>query len=306
MAKRKIIIDCDPGIDDAYAILYALAHENIDVLGITTVSGNVNVDKTTRNAQKLVSLSGKSVPIAKGADKPLVKTPFYAENIHGKNGLGNYELDIDRAPLHEKNALEWLKETLEKEEKVTLVAVGPLTNIAQLLLVYPHLKEKIEEIVVMGGGLRNGNTTPAAEFNFYVDPEAAKIVFDSQLPLTMAGLDVTEKCLLYKDDIEKLKNTSFVAHELANMSESGKKVHGIRNVYTALHDLVAVMYCVQPELFEIETYHVDVVVEEGLARGMTIADRRMVPKLKPNTNVILDVNREGFVEETLRTYRKYR
>jgi len=304
--SRKIIIDCDPGVDDAYAIMYALAHPELDVVAITTVSGNVSIDHTTRNAQKLVSLSGKSLPIGRGADIPLVKDPFYAEYIHGKNGLGGYELDIEKHPLYDGSAIELIKNSFDKHHKLTIVALGPLTNIGHFLILYPEYKERIEEIVIMGGGLKNGNTTAAAEFNIYVDPEAARIVFHSGIKLTMAGLDVTEKALLFREDVDSLDSLGEVGSILANITRKARKIHGKEKVYTALHDLVSVMYLVKSEIFETKDYWVDIICEEGPCRGMTLADRRsFVRNPQTNTTVILNLDRRAFLDELFSTIDNY-
>ncbi|GAA0370965.1 hypothetical protein GCM10008932_22980 [Alkalibacterium iburiense] len=179
--KRPIILDCDPGVDDAFAIAMAFLEDDLDVRAIHTVAGNVTVEHTTKNARGLVKVLGVDVPIAKGASGPLICDPHFAAEVHGENGFGGVEL-TDLAPLSEQTAMESYVTLLsEADEKVTIVATGPLTNLALLIKSYPHLLEKIDCISLMGGGLKGGNTTSAAEFNFFYDPHAAHIVFSSGL-----------------------------------------------------------------------------------------------------------------------------
>ena len=304
MSKEIVLIDCDPGIDDAYALLYALADDNLDVRLISTVSGNVNVDVNTDNAQRIVKIAKKSVPIVKGANRPLVKAPHYAEHVHGKNGMNNYVYkNNDKMELLDKTFLQAYYDEITKAEKpVIIAAVGPLTNIANLLLSYPQIKDKIKYITIMGGGLKGGNTTIAAEFNFYADPEAAKIVMESGLPIIMAGLDVTEKTVVSLDLINKLEGLNEVGKFLADILDPQSSYMKVDK--GSLHDVVALMAINNLDIFESENFNVFVETNEGLTRGMTIADRRMSSEAGP-VKVLLDVDIERFKKELISKIKNY-
>ena len=204
--RKNIIIDCDPGIDDAVALAAAFANrDKLNILGICTVAGNQSIDKVTENALRIVNFLGApEIPVAKGASEPLVKKACPAATVHGENGLGNTELPKGDNVIVSNNAITFMEETirnLPEGEKITLVPLGPLTNIALLLKVYPEVKEKIDEICLMGGSASGGNVTATAEFNIWHDPEAAKIVFESGVNVVMCGLDVTRICGLDKEHI---------------------------------------------------------------------------------------------------------
>ena len=200
MEKRKIIMDCDPGIDDAIALAYAAAHpEAFDLLAVTTVAGNQTIEKVTRNALDLTALYKLNVPVAAGMVEPIVREPQTASEFHGENGLGDCTIPKSDAEPVKEMAVFYIKKLLTElpeGEKVTLICTAPLTNIGILLKIYPEVKNKIQEIILMGGAIAGGNATASAEFNIYVDPEAARIVFKSGVPVVMCGLDVTEKCAL--------------------------------------------------------------------------------------------------------------
>ena len=196
-SKKKIILDCDPGHDDMMAIMLAAASENVDLVGVTTVAGNQTGDKTFRNACQVLTLIKEDIPVARGSDKPLVRDLVTSPQFHGQTGLDGAHLPpVGIKPLT-VHAADFIITTLEQSrKKMTLIPTGPLTNIALALIKAPRIKEKIERIVLMGGGMHDFNVTPAAEYNIYVDPEAARIVFGSGVPLTMVGLDVTNRAKL--------------------------------------------------------------------------------------------------------------
>ncbi|MFV0255286.1 MAG: nucleoside hydrolase [Erysipelotrichaceae bacterium] len=299
MKKRKIIIDCDPGIDDAFAITIALRDPSFDVLGIHTVSGNVSVENTTRNAQGLLYLLGSDVPVHMGSSEPLVIEPIYASDVHGANGFSEYKFDDDKlSPLSCLSSIDAYKKVLsESNERVTIIAMGPLTNIAILLKSYPELKKKIECISLMGGGIKGGNVTVAGEFNFYADPHSAAIVFNSGVDIVMAGLDVTEAAKIYKEDIEEIKNKGgelgLCLHEIYQNLLNKNFSEG--NGYTATpHDSVAVLCLLHPELFEGRDLFVEIDFSEGRTRGMSIADVRKSPASHCNAHVLLNVNKDEF------------
>lgn len=293
-----ILIDCDPGHDDAIAILLALANpERLDVLGITTVGGNQALDKITDNALKLLSFVGRDVPVAKGAKGPILGELRTGEEAHGDSGMDGPVLPPSRfAPLG-RRAVEFMAETIRSSDRpVTLVPIGPLTNIALLLVAYPDVKEKIERISLMGGGLAYGNVTETAEFNIYVDPEAARAVFESGVPIVMSGLDVTDKAAIYEEEIARLKRggkVSVMVGELLDFYSIYSRKLGFEG--SSLHDPCAVAWLLKPELFESRNYRVTVETGGGLTRGMTVADRRKKPDGVPNAEVLLDVDRDGFI-----------
>ncbi|NEG88562.1 nucleoside hydrolase [Bifidobacterium aerophilum] len=295
---RQVIIDCDPGHDDALALMTALANtDELRVLAVTTIGGNQTLAKVTANARHILGLLGSDVPLASGQDRPLVKPLRCAPEAHGDSGMDGPALSGYDHPLASDNAVTFMHDLImDADGPVTIVALGPLTNVALLLRTFPEVKDRIEMISLMGGGIDHGNSTPLAEFNIYVDPEAAHIVFASGLPIVMAGLDVTERAQITLDEIDGLHGRgpiSEVAYELLRFySESG---HQFGFVDSPIHDLCAVEYLLDPSLFHGERRHVDVVTDEGAARGLTFVDARPKPALPDNALVLTDVDREGFV-----------
>lgn len=294
-----IIIDCDPGHDDAIAIMLAYAHRDVlDIRGITTVGGNQTLEKITDNALRILQFIRADILVAKGATGPLLGKLVTGEEAHGESGMDGPELPPAIARPIDQGAVEFMLELIRSSaEKITLVPLGPLTNIALLLTAYPEVKEKIEMISLMGGGISYGNVTSTAEFNIYVDPEAAKIVYESGIPMTMSGLDVTDKAAIFEDEIEALKQrgpASVLVGELLDFySIYGKKMGYIGN---ALHDPCAVAWLLQPELFQSRHLHVTVETEGKLTRGMTVADQRKKPVSVPNVEVLVDVDRDAFIK----------
>ncbi|NLK64865.1 MAG: nucleoside hydrolase, partial [Tissierellia bacterium] len=278
MKKRNIIIDCDPGIDDLVAISFALANEDkFNILGITTVAGNQTIEKVTLNTLKVLSYYNRNIKTAIGQKRPLIREKSAVTSVHGENGMGDCHLPEPTLELYSDNAITFLRDTiLSQEEKVTLVAVGPLTNIALLLKVFPEVKEKIELISIMGGSTIGGNRTPYAEFNVWADPEAARIVFDSRLPIVMSGLTVTHSAGLYKDDVERLASSSGKATQLCGkmLQYYFKGDHVKGGTFTPIHDACALMYLLYPELYEFRHMQVLVDCSEELNRGNTVADTR--------------------------------
>lgn len=301
MKKLPIIIDCDPGIDDAFALFYALRNPGFDVKLITSVSGNVNIDVTTRNARGIVAASGRDVRVAQGANRPLIAEPLYAEEVHGVSGLGEFTFaeDADFAPLDPMGAVDAMIDVLEaSNEKVTIVAVGPLTNIAQLILSYPKLTDKVEKLSIMGGGLKGGNTNIAAEFNILVDPEAASIVFNSGLEIIMAGLDVTEKTTIDRNDLDVIKTLGKQGAMLEQMMGPNKSGN--------LHDVVSLVVLNKPEIFSGEKHKVVVELSGMYARGMTIADQRYADRsTDEKVWVLKDLDKAAFKEELIRGLEEY-
>lgn len=266
----RIIIDCDPGHDDAVALLMAFAHD-LDVRAITTVCGNNVLDKMTRNAHIVAAVAKKDITIAAGAEAPLINAPYISSEFHGESGMDGPSILPDITPVkNPRSAVEVLKEEIERGgEKLTIVAIGPLTNIALLLKTYPQLKSGIERIVLMGGGMQHGNVNEYAEFNIFVDPEAAQIVFASGLPIVMCGLDVTEQAIIYADEFEYLRSRGTVGRffcELMDFYGSKSALFGATGCM--LHDPCAVAYLIQPALFRGTQMGIEVELA-GEERGRT-------------------------------------
>ena len=259
--KLPVLLDGDPGHDDAIAWMLAKASPLLDIRGITSVAGNQTIEKTTYNARRVAALLGIDAPIAMGRPGPLLSDPITAGNIHGQTGLDGPRLPEPAGELSPLGAVELMAMVLrESEEPVTIVSTGPQTNVAALLLAHPELKEKIARISLMGGGIATGNWTPAAEFNILVDPEAARIVFTSGVPITMAGLDVTEKALIMPEDFERVRALGNpVSDIVAQWLEFFYKFHrSIGYAGAPMHDPCAVMALIHPEIFTIRPMYVQI------------------------------------------------
>ncbi len=298
---RPIILDCDPGHDDALAIVLAMARPEIDLLGITTVAGNAPLEATTRNALRVLALLGRTdIPVAAGADRPLVRPLEVADNVHGVSGLEGAELPDPLADPRPEGALAFMAATLAAtEEPVTLVPTGPLTNIATLLLAHPELADRIDRICLMGGAIHEGNWTPAAEFNIWVDPEAARIVFRSGSPITMIGLDVTHRAVFGEADVARLEALGTpVSAVFADLLRFFARFHADRYGWdgSPIHDAVAVAHLAVPALVETIPYRVDVETAGELTRGRTVVDDRGVPGPPPNADVAVAIDRQRFVD----------
>lgn len=296
-----VIFDCDPGIDDAIALMlaYSDAGKNLDIKAVTTVGGNQTAENTLRNALSLLSFLGVDAKIAKGANGPLMRPLVTAAEVHGESGLEGATLPEPTLVQLETGAVETMINILnDSDEKVTLIATGPLTNVAELLLVCPAAAEKIERIVIMGGACFGGNQSPAAEYNIYVDPEAAKIVFGSGVPIVMCGLDVTTKAVVYPSEIEKIKSigkkvSGVMAGFMDFYSEFHKKL-GISGIY--MHDPSAVAYVIDPTLFTTKMCHVDIETQGEFTRGCTVVDYDGISGKTKNAEVVFGVDRDRFVK----------
>ena len=301
MGPKPVILDVDPGHDDAVALMLACGHPDLDLLAVTTVAGNVPIEKTTRNALRVLALVGRhDVPVGVGASGPLKRPLHTAEDIHGESGLdGPEELpDADFGP-DERGAVELISETLRaSREPVTLVPVGPLTNIALLLRRHPDLKARIARVSLMGGSIGLGNTTPAAEFNIYVDPEAASEVFESGLPITMSGLDVTHLADVGPEERKLLRATGRVGGVVAGFLDyfaaNYENTFGFDD--PPLHDPVAVAAVLEPGLLKTRPMRVDVECGSELTRGETVCDFHGVTGKRPNADVGVELDREAFFE----------
>ncbi|MTD41427.1 ribonucleoside hydrolase RihC [Erwinia sp. CPCC 100877] len=290
--KRPVIIDTDPGIDDAVALSIALNHPALDVQLVTTVAGNVNVHKTTQNTLKLVSFFGKEVPVAKGCDKPLLIQLEDSADIHGESGMDGYDFPASDLKALDVHAVEAMKEViLASPEPITLVPIAALTNIALLFSMYPETKQNIKEIVMMGGSLSRGNTNTSAEFNTYVDPHAAQIVFQAGLPLVMVGLDVTSTAVLTKNETEKIKEFGKVGamfYSLFQHYRGGSLQTGLK-----MHDVCAIAYLTDPDLFKTQETFVEIALD-GPAAGATVADLKMKYHNAANAKVCLEIDIPAF------------
>lgn len=302
MPPRKIIIDTDPGQDDAVAILLALASpEEIEVLGITCVAGNVPLDLTSRNARIVCELAGKpDVKVFAGCDRPLGRDLVTAEHVHGKTGLDGPDLPDPSMPLQDGHAVDYIIDTLRAEPagSVTLCPLGPLTNIATAFEKAPDIVAKVQEIILMGGGyFEGGNITPTAEFNIYVDPQAADIVFRSGVPLVVMPLDVTHKALVTKsrNDAFRALNTP-VGTAVAQMTDFferfDKEKYGSNGA--PLHDPCVTAYLINPELFTGRHINVEIEVTSELTMGMTVADWWRVTNRAPNAMFMGGIDADGF------------
>ncbi|WP_324007444.1 pyrimidine-specific ribonucleoside hydrolase RihA [Aeromonas dhakensis] len=297
-----VILDCDPGHDDAIALILALASPELKVLAVTTSAGNQTPDKTLNNALRILTLLGRDdIPVAAGAPKPLARELIIADNVHGESGLDGPKLpDPAFAPVA-MTALELMAKCLrESPEPVTLVPTGPLTNIALLLAAHPELKSKIARIVLMGGAVGAGNWTPAAEFNIYVDPEAADMVFKSGLPITMCGLDVTHQAQVMDEDIERVRTiTNPVAQCVAGLLDFFMIYHRDPKWGFAgapLHDPCTIAWLLAPALFHGVECRVDIETGGTHTSGMTVVDRYGLTGKPANALVLLGLDRAGFID----------
>ncbi|MFC3189889.1 pyrimidine-specific ribonucleoside hydrolase RihA [Pseudocitrobacter faecalis] len=297
-----IILDCDPGHDDAIAIVLALASQELDVKAITSSAGNQTPDKTLRNVLRMLTLLKRTdIPVAGGAIKPLMRKLIIADNVHGESGLDGPTLpEPGFAPLS-CTAVELMAKTLrECDQPVTIVSTGPQTNVALLLNNHPELHAKIAQIVIMGGAMGLGNWTPAAEFNIYVDPEAAEIVFQSGIPVVMAGLDVTHKAQIHIEDTERFRAinnpVSTIVAELLDFFFEYHKDEKWGFVGAPLHDPCTIAWLLKPELFTTVERWVGVETQGKYTQGMTLVDYYFLTGNQPNARVMVDVDRQGFVD----------
>ena len=298
---RNIIIDTDPGQDDAVAILLALASPELKVLGITAVAGNVPLDLTQKNARIICELAGfPDTLVFAGCDRPINRPLVTAEHVHGKTGLDGPQLAPPTMALQDQHAVDWIIDTLRAAPpaSVTLCPLGPLTNIAMALQRAPDIKPAIAEIVLMGGGFfEGGNITPTAEFNIYVDPHAADIVFKSGLPLTVMPLDMTHKALTSKARVDAFRamgtDVGRMTAEWTDFFERfDKEKYG--SLGAPLHDPTVIAYLIQPELFSGRIINVEIETQSELTMGMTVADWWRVTDRAPNCTFMRDIDTDGF------------
>jgi inosine-uridine nucleoside N-ribohydrolase len=296
--STPIVIDCDPGHDDAIAILLALASPEVELLGITTVAGNQTLDKTTRNALKVLELAGRTdIPVAAGAGAPLARTLRVAANVHGESGLDGPSLPEPTTDVVGAHAADFLAELIEPG--VVLVPTGPLTNVALMLERHPDVRERLDRIVWMGGAIAEGNVTPAAEFNAFVDPEAAAAVFASGIPVTMIGLDVTHMALFTREHADRLRGTGAAGRVVAELSDFFQRFHESRYAFdgSPIHDALAVAHVIDPTLVTTIECNIEIETASQFCDGRTVVDRWLVRDDAPrNAHAGIDVDASRFLE----------
>ena len=292
--STPIVIDCDPGHDDAIAILLALASPEVELRGISTVAGNQTLDKTTRNALKVLELADRTdIPVVAGADAPLRRTLRTAANVHGESGLDGPDLPEPATTTVDGDVVDLLADWLEPG--VVLVPTGPLTNVARLLERHPRATERI---VWMGGAIAEGNVTPAAEFNAFVDPEAAAAVFGSGVDVTMIGLDITHKALFDSTHAERLRGAGKAGKAVAELADFFLEFHRRRYRFDGapIHDAMAVAQVIDPTLVTTLECNISIETESQFCDGRTVVDRWLATDLPRNAHAGIDVDAERFLE----------
>jgi pyrimidine-specific ribonucleoside hydrolase len=295
---KPVIIDCDPGHDDAMAIMLAVASPELELVAVTTVAGNQTLDKVTANAIRVLDVvQADHIPVAAGADRGLIHTAHAAGEVHGETGLDGPDLPPPSRAPEPLHAVELLAQKL-RERPLTLIAVGPLTNIALLIATHPELAGQIEQVVIMGGAIGLGNVTPSAEFNVWADPEAAHRVFSSGLDVTMVGLDVTHRAMLSAERADALRETGRAGAVVADLHGFYRQFH--EKVYghsdTPVHDALAVAHVIKSEVITTEHLPVEIDVTQGPCRGRTVVDRLRRTGQPPNAQVAADVDAAAFID----------
>ena len=304
MSRQRIIIDCDPGQDDAVALFLAMASpDELEILGITAVAGNVPLELTQRNVRLMCDIAGHGdIPVFAGCDRPMVRDLLTAEKVHGKTGVDGIEIVEPRTPLQDQHAVDFIVETLRAadDESVTLVPTGPLTNIGTVIDRAPDVLAKIRQLVIMGGAMREGgNYSPSAEFNILVDPHAAAIVFDCGRPITSMGLDVTHQVLSTRARVERIRQLGNpVAEATAGMlgffERHDSKKYGVEGA--PLHDPCTIAWLLDPQLFEGKFCNLSVETQSELTMGHTAIDFWQVTDRPHNVNWIHSVDADGFYD----------
>ncbi|WPA92627.1 nucleoside hydrolase [Providencia zhijiangensis] len=297
---KKIILDCDPGHDDAIAMLLAYGNPDIDLLAVTTVAGNQTLEKVTRNARAIAEMANiRGIPFAAGSARPLVREVEVAPDIHGDSGLDGPELPTPTLALDERHGVNLIIDTIMSHppKTVTLVPTGALTNIALAARLEPRIVERVKEVVLMGGGYHVGNWSPVAEFNIKIDPEAAHIVFNEKWPLTMVGLDLTNQALATPDVVAKIaeidtKCSKFVVELLDFFGKMYKQAQGFDA--PPVHDPCAVAYVIDPSVMTTQKVPVDIELTGTLTLGMTVADFRHPAPADCHTQVAVKLDRDKF------------
>ncbi len=308
--RRKIILDVDPGHDDAAAIMLAAAAPNLDLLAITVVAGNQTLEKTVRNARNVCTVAGiRGIPVAAGMSRPMVREAITAADVHGQTGLDGPHFGEPTVPLDSRHAVDLIIELLVKSAgDITLVPTGPLTNIAMAMRKEPKILPKIEQIVLMGGSYQLGNVTPAAEFNIHADPEAAHIVFTSGRPITMMGLDLTRQALATKEEVSRIRSlgnrAAILFSELMEFfSKTQKEVFGWDA--PPLHDPTTIAWLIDPTCIETKPMHVVIELRGEQTYGRTCCDYFGITKRAPNAQVATKLDFRKFWDIIYNTYKRY-
>lgn len=307
---RPIILDCDPGHDDALAMLLALSRPEVRLLGVTTVAGNSTVENTTRNALSVLTLVGRTdVPVARGADRPLRRPLVTAAHVHGQSGLEGADLPAPAVAPVDDDAVSFIARQVEQSsEPVTLIPTGPLTNIALFRERHPQLWERIDQVCLMGGSMGEGNMTASAEFNIWVDPDAAAAVFEGGRPLTMIGLDVTHQARLTLSEADRMEATGNRTGAIfADLMRYFAKFHAEHYGWdgSPIHDAVAVAHVLDLGLVDTRPYRVDIETESALTRGRTVVDVHAISGKPANADVGVGVDRAGFIDLLLRAVAQF-
>lgn len=308
MEKQKIIIDCDPGHDDAINLLLAAKNPNLEIIGITVEAGNQTIEKTTLNTLNLVQYLDIDVPVSKGDGKPLKRSPMTCAAIHGESGLDGFTFPKLYKKLDNRNAVTLIHDLLESNNNVILIPTGPLTNIAKVLITYPELKKNIKSIILMGGSIGHGNVTPAAEFNILCDPEAADIVFNSGLDVYMIGLDVTRKALVLPEVMERMKKINNKASKLFNdlmvvFNQNQKKIFGFSGA--PLHDPGTIISLLNKDVFDFKKMNVVIDVTGGPSYGRTNCDQFDYLHQPKNAYVAVNINVGEYWNEVEKGIKNY-
>ena len=308
MRKIPVILDGDPGHDDAIAWVFAKADPRLDIRAVVSVAGNQTIEKTTYNARRICALLGIDAPFAKGAVAPLKADPVTAGNWHGESGLDGPQMPEPSQPVSALSAPDLMAQViLQSEDPVTIFTTGPQTNVAALFLLHPEVKDHIREISFMGGGVTHGNWIPAAEYNIFEDPEAAWIVTHSGIPLRMSGLDITEKAVIRPDDFPRIRA---VGNQVADITAGWLEFfyrYPMQIGYEGapVHDPCAVLAVTHPEIFEMQDLYVDVELTGEYCRGATVADFYGLSGHAPNMKVCMKIDRDRYVDLLIEALHAY-
>jgi purine nucleosidase len=306
MTTRPVVIDCDPGQDDAIALMLAVASPELKLLGITTSFGNVGLERTTRNALRILELLEVDIPVHPGLHRALLRSPIDAASYHGITGMDGSGLPDAKGVAAQRHAVDFIIETLLEHDDVTMVCMAPLTNLAMAIRREPKILRRCQRIVLMGGSTDNGNDSPAAEFNILADPHAAHIVFDSGVPITMIGLNVTHQLIATQVEIERFRALGNRSGEVtAKLLEFFKGVYVSRYGWAgpALHDPCTIAFLIRPELFQTKPYFVHVETHEGMNFGRTTADVWALSGQAVNADVAVGIEADAVFDLMIERFR---
>lgn len=307
--KEKIILDVDTGHDDAIAILVAAKSDKIDLRGITVVAGNQTLPKTLKNTLDICDFADIEVPVYAGMHKPLVREQLIVSEVHGESGLGGLTFPDTTKKAESKHGVDFIiEEALDSDGDLILIPTGTLTNIAMALNLKPEIKDKIKKIVLMGGACGTGNATPSAEFNIYTDPEAARVVFASQVPIVMTGLDLTYQAIADDQVVKRIKN---IDNRVADLSvkligllgQTYQEIYGFD--HPPLHDPCTVAKVIDDQVFTTKKMRVDIETKSELTRGRTVCDFNNLSEKEPNAEVAVELDQERFWEIVIKSLSKY-